>query len=145
MLRPATIGSIPLNALFIGLASIAALLAISTGCSHIDSGPKQRLVIWHQMMVGERKILEQQLEAFEQANPGIEVEALYKETEELRSGFQAAALAGIGPDLIYGPSDAIGAFVTMGLLSDLQPYFSATELEEFVDQAVIRVASENGP
>jgi len=145
MLRPATIGSIPLNALFIGLASIAALLAISTGCSHIDSGPKQRLVIWHQMMVGERKILEQQLEAFEQANPGIEVEALYKETEELRSGFQAAALAGIGPDLIYGPSDAIGAFVTMGLLSDLQPYFSATELEEFVDQAVIRVPSENSP
>lgn len=143
MIRFPTIGSPRLNALFTGLLSFAALLAACLGCSQDAAGPRQRLVLWHQMMVGERAILEQKLEEFERANPGVEVAALYKETEELRSGFQAAALAGIGPDLIYGPSDAIGAFVTMGLLSDLQPHFSAAELDEFVTQAVTRLPSGN--
>ena len=94
-------------------------------------------------MVGERQILAEQISAFEQAHPGVRVEALYKETEELRSGFQAAALAGIGPDLIYGPSDAIGAFATMNLLADLQPWFPPEELSQFVDQAVIRVPANS--
>lgn len=127
------------GALCLGLA--IALLGILAGCERAQLKPSTRLVLWHQMMVGERQILTEQLAEFERQHPGLRVDALYKETEELRSGFQAAALAGIGPDLIYGPSDAIGAFATMNLLADLQPWFSAEELEEFVEQAVIRAPS----
>lgn len=120
------------------LAFLVASLSLLASCSRDPYAPATRLVLWHQMMVGERQILAEKIAEFEQNHPGVRVEALYKETEELRSGFQAAALAGIGPDLIYGPSDAIGAFATMNLLADLQPWFQPDELSQFVDQAVIR-------
>jgi len=62
-----------------------------------------RLQIWHQMQPEDRAILERVVKNYDDARPDLEVGIIYKETEELRSGFQAAALAGLGPDLIYGP------------------------------------------
>ena len=45
------------------------------------------------------ELLRDEIARFEAAHPDVRVRALYKETEELRSGFQAAALAGGGPEL----------------------------------------------
>lgn len=88
------------------------------------------------MPPAEREVLEQQLRAYEFAHPGVQVRALYKETEELRSGFQAAALAGAGPELIYGPSDVLGSFQTMGIIRDMAPWFSPDQQREFVPGAL---------
>ena len=54
-------------------------------------------------------------------HPGVVVEQIYKETEELRSGFIVAAIAGQGPDLVYGPSDQVGPFQVMGIIEPLEP------------------------
>ena len=66
----------------------------------------------------------------------IRVRGLYKETEELRSGFQAAALAGEGPELVYGPSDVLDTFHTMGLLQDMAPWFTDEQRADFVEGAL---------
>lgn len=90
-----------------------------------------RIVIWHQMRVDERLILEEQIRQFMARNPGIRVEEIYKETEELRSGFIIAAIAGQGPDLVYGPSDQVGPFQVMDIIIPLENLFDKEWLDSF--------------
>jgi maltose-binding protein MalE len=108
---------------------IFALGMISFSCSsRVDV---KRIVIWHQMRVDERVILEQQIKKYMQIHPDVHLEAIYKETEELRSGFIVAAIAGQGPDLVYGPSDQVGPFQVMGIIKPLEDNFSRTYLDSF--------------
>ncbi|MBI3193316.1 MAG: extracellular solute-binding protein [Ignavibacteriae bacterium] len=90
-----------------------------------------RILIWHQMRVDERIILEEQMQRFMQLHPGIKVEAIYKETEELRSGFIVAAIAGQGPDLVYGPADQVGPFQVMDIIVPLENQFEKGWLDSF--------------
>jgi arabinogalactan oligomer/maltooligosaccharide transport system permease protein len=114
-----------------------ALLAIAFGASGCTRAENvNRIVIWHQMRVDEREILQAQIEGFMKANPGIVVEQMYKETEELRSGFIVAAIAGQGPDLVYGPSDQIGPFEVMGIIEPLEGLFDSAFLGSFIPQGL---------
>ncbi len=103
------------------------LLGIS--CSQRDD--PARIVIWHQMRVDERQVLEEQMNEFMNLHPGVRVEAIYKETEELRSGFIIAAIAGQGPDLVYGPSDQVGPFQVMDIIRPLESTFDTLWLNSF--------------
>lgn len=78
-----------------------------------------RIHLWHQMIYSYRGVLADAVRDFERANPGLQVLITYRETEELRSSFQAAALGGSGPELIQGPSDQVGPLATMGLIAPL--------------------------
>ncbi len=119
------------------------LLLLLTAAGLLSSCSREtdriRVTLWHQMSVSERDVLAQAIEQFNANQSRIEVVALFRETEELRSGYQAAALAGTGPDLIYGPSDQIGPFSTMGIIRALNPYFSELELREFLDKALTSI------
>ena len=118
------------------------LLSALSGCG--ESTGTQTITLWHQMVVGERVVLQELIDEFEASHPGCEIVPLYKETEELRSGFQAAVLAGVGPELVFGPSDSLGAYVTMGLVQDLDPWFDTSELDTIVPEALIRVKASQG-
>lgn len=76
--------------------------------------------VWHQMIYSHRAVLAKAIDVFEKENPAIKIRATYRETEELRSAFQSAAMGGSGPHLIYGPSDQVGPFAAMGLISPLE-------------------------
>src|SRR5207244_2697071 len=88
--------------MFRALCIAAPLISALLGCSELDT--RTVITIWHQSRPAEYQLLRKEIERFEAAHPQIRVRALYKETEELRNGFQAAVLAGGGPELIYGPS-----------------------------------------
>jgi arabinogalactan oligomer/maltooligosaccharide transport system permease protein len=96
----------------------------------------QTITLWHQMTVNERKSLDEEVARFHASHALIRVNTLYKETEELRSGFQAAALAGAGPQLIYGPSDSLGAYVTMGIVQDMSPWFDPDVQSQFLESGL---------
>jgi arabinogalactan oligomer / maltooligosaccharide transport system permease protein len=113
------------------LALVAASIA---GCGERDS--RTVITIWHQSRPAEYQLLREEIARFEQTHPQVRVRALYKETEELRSGFQAAALAGGGPELVYGPSDVLGALQTMGVVQDLSKWFPASVNADFVEGAL---------
>jgi len=119
-----------LLSLFVSLALVSL-----TGCQQ-QSDDRRTVTLWHQLTPRDRSLLEQRIKDFEAANPDIHVRSLYKETEELRSGFQAAALAGIGPELVHGPTDVLGAFHTMGIIQDLSPWLSEKQKDEFLDTAL---------
>ncbi len=89
----------------------------------------------------DRAILEERLKDYQEANPDIEVRALYKETEELRSGIESAVLVGRGPDIVYGPSDPVGVYDQIGGLQDLSPWFDSAERKEFDPDALVEITS----
>ena len=115
--------------------SLRALLALAVaGCGVAALGsmdgcvfrrdPRIRLTIWHQDRIDVRIVLQRQLDRFMQLHPEVRVEQLFKETEELRSGFIIAALAGQGPEIVYGPSDQVGPFEMMHIILPLENVFS---------------------
>ncbi|HVT30154.1 MAG TPA: extracellular solute-binding protein, partial [Lacipirellulaceae bacterium] len=110
------------------------LLLFLAGCGQRDT--RTVITIWHQSRPAEYQLLRDEIKRFEESHPDIRVRALYKETEELRSGFQAAVLAGGGPELIYGPSDVLGALHTMGAIQDMSPWIPADGQKDFVDGAL---------
>jgi len=108
-------------------------LALS-GCGKSD--PRRVITIWHQCPAAERELLRDEINRFEADHPQVRIRALYKETEELRSGFQAAALAGGGPELVFGPSDVLDTFQTMDILQDMAPWFPEEMRKDFVEGAL---------
>lgn len=102
---------------------------ILLGCA-----PRQddnRIVIWHQMRPDEQSILNRQLKRYMDANPGLTVVEVYKETEQLRSGYVIAAIAGQGPDLVHGPSDAVGIYEATKTIQTLEGFFEDSFLADF--------------
>src|SRR4051812_48896511 len=122
---------------------VLLLLLCLCGCAANDN--RTVVTIWHQSRPTEKKFLEHEISEFEKANPDLHVRALYKETEELRSGFQTAALAGGGPELIFGPSDVPGTFQAMGVVKDLSPWFPEKLRGDFVTGALTYLPTTADP
>ena len=95
------------------------------------------IVVWHNMRPEEKSILQRQINEFMKIHPGIKVTQLYKETEEMRSGYIISAIGGQGPDLIYGPSDQIGPFADMEIIKPLDQVFPKTYIDSFNTSALI--------
>lgn len=119
------------------------VVAVVSGCARQDS--RTIITIWHQSRPTEKEFLQREIVEFEKTHPQVHVRALYKETEELRAGFQAAALAGGGPELIYGPSDVLGAFQTMGVVQDMTPWLAAESRDDFVPGALTCLPVRDNP
>ncbi|HHE37633.1 MAG TPA: hypothetical protein ENL20_03555, partial [Candidatus Cloacimonetes bacterium] len=122
--------------IFIGLA----LLLLS--CKKEDI---LKIHLWHQMEPAKEPLLKELVAEFIEKNPEIEVIVLHKGTEELRTGYQAAAaFTGGGPELVYGPSDNLGAFEVMKLknsdksiIMPLEDVFSEDFLNKFIDKGLV--------
>ncbi len=90
------------------------------------------------MLYENRKALREVCDQYEEKNPHIQINLTYRETEELRSNYQSSAMGGSGPELIYGPSDQVGPFSTMGIIQPLDELFEPEFFQKFVDIAVVR-------
>ena len=114
---------------------IAGCLILPSGCGrpHDD---RIRIIIWHQDRPDVRDVLQKQLDRFMVLHPEVKVEQLFKETEELRSGFIIAAIAGQGPEIVYGPSDQVGPFQVMDIILPLDSLFDKPFLDQFDPKAL---------
>jgi arabinogalactan oligomer/maltooligosaccharide transport system permease protein len=117
--------------------SFFLLGTLALSCAKSTLEDPHQIVIWHQMRPEERAVLNWALDKFVKENPGVTVTALYKETEELRSGYQIAAIGGAGPDLVYGPSDQVGPFEAMKIILPLDTLFDREYLSEFNPKAFV--------
>ncbi len=99
--------------------------------------------MWHQLNYAERVVLDELLEEYEQTHPDIEVITIYRETEELRSGYQNSALAGSGPELVHGPSDQVGPFATMGIIKPLEDILTDDDINRLDKNAAVWFAPKN--
>lgn len=129
------------------ITGLIIIVGMILGCARRG---ENEIVIWNQMRPTGREILDELLDEFEAEynrqlgeegyfangkNDSIRVSEIYYETEELRSNYQISALGGSGPDVIFGPSDAIGPFHVMEVIKPLEDLFSEAYLNNFIDQA----------
>jgi arabinogalactan oligomer / maltooligosaccharide transport system permease protein len=119
------------------LSYIIILFFIFFGCE--QQTEKLTINIWHQMLYENRAALREVCDIYENENPEIQINLTYRETEELRSNFQSSAMGGSGPELIYGPSDQVGPFSTMGIIQPLETLFDSTFFSQFVDNAIVKL------
>jgi maltose-binding protein MalE len=71
-----------------------------------------------------------------QAHPGVTFSTVHFETDQLHSQFQTAALAGGGPDLVYGPSDKVGPYSVMRLIRPLEDLMGEGFFDQFEEASV---------
>ncbi|MBA4251429.1 MAG: maltose/maltodextrin transport permease-like protein [Chlorobiaceae bacterium] len=114
--------------------SLFALLIFSS-CAR-EKDPNQ-IVIWHTMRPEETQLLQTQIDRFTKLHPDIKVQQLYKETELMRSGFIISAMAGQGPDLVYGPADQIGPFEEIEIIRPMNDLFTPETLSKFRKEALV--------
>jgi maltose-binding protein MalE len=103
--------------------------------------PVQKVTIslWEQMDPGEKTLLTKNITTFTEAvkaQYAVTFDIVHYGTEDLRSNFQTAALAGSGPDIVYGPNDNVGPFSTLNLIKPLDDVFNATFWGKFMPNAV---------
>lgn len=114
----------------------AIVLPVLTGCGAADD--RVRIRIWHEKRAAERTLFEQAIAEYNRQNPGVFVETLYRETEELRNLYIVAAVGGRGPDLIYSPADNAGTFDLTQVTLPLDTLFAPDFLEQFSDAGLVR-------
>ena len=112
------------------LLAVAPIFFSLSGCGD-NKDSKIRITIWHQDRIDIRVVLQAQIQKFMMLHPEVEVEQLFKETEQLRSGFIIAAIAGQGPEIVYGPADQIGPFQVMDIILPLENLFDKSYLDQF--------------
>jgi maltose-binding protein MalE len=125
--------SVSLSIVLLGIA--AMIVSAFAGCG----GKKQQateIVIWEQKDPEEQILLQRHIGAFESAHPGIGVSTVHFETDQLHSQFQTAALAGGGPEIVYGPADKIGPYSVMKLIRPLEDLFEASYFATFENGSV---------
>lgn len=126
---------------------MAALLLVMLGGCAGKSGPPASgpvvVSIWHQKDGGERAFFNDKVDEFNRAHAGrIRVEALYRETEELRNLFVIASVGGQGPDLIFGPSDNVSILAMTASVMPITDVLSPAYLSEFDTTGILRWAPE---
>jgi maltose-binding protein MalE len=84
----------------------------------------------------ERARFEANLETYRASHPGVVIEHVPYETEQLRSQFITAATGGEGPDLVFGPSDQIGPLSLLQLIRPLDETMPAGFFDRFVPQSL---------
>lgn len=127
----------------LNLLIILFTLLFLLGCQ--EDTDKIKVHLWHQMEPAKIPVLNELIIEFEAENPDIEIIALHKGTEELRTGYQAAsAFTGGGPELVYGPMDQIGPFEVMKLeggeksiIRPLENLFSDEFFDKFSKNALV--------
>lgn len=117
--------------------SLLAVIAMLAGCAPPREAP-HRVVIWHQKTGAERAFFEEIVAEYNRANPGGTIKAVYREGEEMRDSFIIAAVAGQGPDLVFGPSDNVAVFAGTKVIRPWSDVFDESFFTTFTAQGVVR-------
>lgn len=118
------------------VVTLSALLLL-TGCAgkKESAGPK-KIVIWMQMDPEERTRFTKNVAAYEKAHPGVTIESVPYDTENLRQQYQTAAGGGAGPQIIFGPSDQVGPLSQLELIKPLDAALPKGFFDRFVPQSL---------
>lgn len=130
--------SVPLRMRFplISMLQLCAVALLLGACTPPREAPN-RLVIWHQKTGAERSFFEGVIREYNRAHPGDTVIALYREGEELRNSFIIAAVAGQGPDLVFGPSDNVALFAQTRVIRPWNKILDQEFLDHFTDEGIV--------
>ncbi|MBU0534145.1 MAG: extracellular solute-binding protein [Candidatus Omnitrophica bacterium] len=85
----------------------------------VEEAPAENPVtikVWEQMEPAAQKVFDAVQADFEAEYPLITIKRTHYATEDLRTNYLNSAIASGGPDIVYGPSDNIGIFLTADVI-----------------------------
>ena len=106
------------------------------GCLPTRQDGKE-VVIWHQKTGAERAFFEKAVEDYNNRNPREKISALYREGENMRNAFIIAAVAGQGPDLVFGPADNVAVFAEARVLRPWNDVLTPDFLARFTGEGIV--------
>ncbi len=121
------------------MAAFALLLAGCGAGPQTDSNGNVsgRVLLWHSWNEAEAAVLSQIIERFMEINPDATVMIQgFDSVEEMLQEFETDAPSGLGPDLMFAPSDAVRSLVDQGLLRPIDQAMADTEMERYLRGAV---------
>ena len=125
-----------------GPLALLALAVFVAGCTATTGPPPEgqpvEISIWHQKDAAERAFLEEWADAYNARQDSVDLEVLYKETEELRNHFLFASIGGKGPDMIYGPADNVGMLAITETIRPLDDLVSPEAQAAFIPEGLLR-------
>lgn len=115
-----------------------SMLLLATGLlfSNLAYSKTTEITLWEQMEPAVRPTYLKIVDEFMQKNPDVKVNVVHYSVEDLRTQFQNAALAGQGPDIVYGPNDNIGIFMVSDLIKPVDTLISPELVKKFNDGAL---------
>jgi maltose-binding protein MalE len=116
-------------------------LGLLAGCRPADDG-RTRIRIWHQKTGAEREFFNEAVARLNAEQDTVTVEALYRETEELRNLFVVGSVGGQGPELIFGPADNVGVLAVTATIRPIDEVLPAEYLAQFTDEGIVRWEGE---
>lgn len=130
---------------WVKVTSVAAMTMglVACGGEKKADDEKKEIVVWEQMEPKGRDAFLSIVENFEKANPNIDVVVTHYQTEDLRTNFQNASLAGEGPDIVYGPNDNVGIFTISDLIKPVTDVLSP-ELIASIDKDALEAGKIGG-
>lgn len=129
----------------VALACTVILAAgVLAGCGKKDdastttTGDSKKVTInfWEQDDANAQKTLDGLIKDFQDKNPNITVKRTHYETEDLRKNYTSASLGTTGPDVVLGPNDNIGVFVTGSLIQPVDEVIGADALKSYDSKAL---------
>ena len=105
------------------------------GAAKSAAGPTTTLVLWEQD-ADIKDTFAAVIKTFETANPGIKIKSSNYANEDLRTQFQTAAIAGGGPDMVWGPTDIAGPFSIAGIIQPVGSWIKPGDFSALALQAV---------
>jgi maltose-binding protein MalE len=116
----------------------ACLLACALpACTPPQERPDE-VVVWHQKTGAERTFFERAVAEYNRRTPQERLVALYREGEEMRNAFIIAAVAGQGPDLVYGPADNVALFAGTRVIRPWDEAVGPEFLDAFTADGIVR-------
>ncbi|MEP0547787.1 MAG: extracellular solute-binding protein [Rhodothermales bacterium] len=120
--------------------TLALVLLLMAGCGPEDD--RTRVRIWHQKTGAERVFFNEAVARLNAEQDTVVVEALYRETEELRNLFVVGSVGGQGPELIFGPADNVGVLAVTATIRPIDEVLPADYLAQFTDEGIVRWEGE---
>ncbi len=103
-------------------------------------GAPTTIVLWEQD-ADIKDVFAEVIAAFEKKHPEFKVKTANYGTEDLRTQYQTAAIAGAGPDMVWAPNDLGGPFSIAGII---QPVGDWLDKDKFTEVAVAAVTDAKG-
>lgn len=116
--------------------SLVLTVVLLLGCQG-GRTDQRKIVIWHQMRPDEQAVLQAHIGRYKALHPDVTIVELFKETETLRSAYVISAIAGQGPDLVYGPSDPVGIYEATKSILPLEDLFEPDYLAKFDSSSLL--------
>lgn len=118
--------------------SVAALGAFATGSQETKVTGPVTLSLWTQESENENSFqyVQSLITGYTQAHQNVTINLVQKSTDNLRTDFLTAALAGQAPEFLWTVNDHAGPFTAAGVI---QPVDKLFDLTKYVDSAVAAV------